>query len=219
MATQTTRLRKLAKQAGKRASSAVRDMEKKLEKRIRRATHRAQARKAGKALLEAGAAALAGAAVEGMAKRVRRRRRGLAGKALGFEVMLPLPPAAAVERVTDALRAEGFGILSRIDVAATLHEKLGVEFRPYMILGACNPALAYRALTARAETGLLLPCNVTVEAHPEKGSLVRIADPETMLVAGPLGSDPELRRIAEEVGTRLSRAARVLAAHAGAVVL
>ena len=81
---------------------------------------------------------------------------------LAFEVQLHEPYFRAVEQVTAALKAEGFGVLTRIDVHTTLKEKLGQEFRPYTILGACNPQLAHRALSRRAEAGLLLPCNVTV---------------------------------------------------------
>jgi uncharacterized protein (DUF302 family) len=94
-----------------------------------------------------------------------------------FELQLDVPFDEALERVGAALREQGFGILTRIDVKSTLKEKLGVDFREYVILGACNPKLAHRALSARPEVGLLLPCNVTLE-KANGGVLVRIADPK-----------------------------------------
>lgn len=134
---------------------------------------------------------------------------------LGFEVRLAEPYGEALDVVTVALKTEGFGILTRIEVDATLKEKLGVAFRPYSILGACNPALAHRALSHRAEAGLLLPCNVTVEADGG-GALVRIGDPDTMLAVGGMHSDPDLRAVAEEARTRLTRVADALRARRGA---
>ena len=128
----------------------------------------------------------------------------------GFEVALEVAYEDAVENTTQALAAEGFGVLTRIDVKATMQEKLGEEFRPYVILGACNPPLAHRALSSKAEVGLMLPCNVTVEARAEGGSLVRIADPEMMMSAGDLGGDAELAAVATEARTRLRRVADAL---------
>lgn len=130
---------------------------------------------------------------------------------LGFEIRLSESYDRAVERVTAALKAEGFGILTRIDVHTTLKEKIGVEFRPYTILGACNPPLAHRALTHRAEVGLLLPCNVTVEAAPAgAGSIVRIGDPDVMLAVGGLDAEPPLRAVATEARERLQRTVAAL---------
>lgn len=130
---------------------------------------------------------------------------------LAFEVRLAEPCDRAVDRVTGALKAEGFGVLTRIDVHTTLREKIGAEFRPYVILGACNPPLAHRALTHRAEVGLLLPCNVTVEDAPEgPGSIVRIGDPATLLAAGGFGNEPPLREVATEARARLERVAHAL---------
>jgi uncharacterized protein (DUF302 family) len=126
--------------------------------------------------------------------------------ALSFEVELAQPYDRAIETVTAALKAEGFGVLTRIDAHSTLKEKLGVDFRQYSILGACNPTLAHRALDHRADAGLLLPCNVTVESAG-KGSVVRIADPDTMLSIGGMDQDPTLRSVANEARVRLSRVA------------
>ena len=130
--------------------------------------------------------------------------------ALSFEVELAQPYDRAIETVTAALKAEGFGVLTRIDVHTTLKEKIGAEFRQYAILGACNPTLANRALSHRAEAGLMLPCNVTVEAAGE-GALVPIADPDVMLSIGGMDQDPTLRAVATEARARLSRAADALA--------
>ncbi len=129
---------------------------------------------------------------------------------LCFSVTLSAPYEEALDRLTEALKAEGFGILTRIDVQDTFRQKLGADFRKYLILGACNPQLAHRALTARAEAGLLLPCTVTVEETADGGARVRIADPDTMLNVGDLASDPELARVAAEARARLERVAEAL---------
>jgi uncharacterized protein (DUF302 family) len=131
--------------------------------------------------------------------------------AIAFEVRLPDTYERALEKVAAALKAEGFGILTRIDVHATLKEKLGAEFRPYAILGACNPPLAHRALSHRPEVGLLLPCNVTVEADPGgPGSIARIADPRMMLATGDFAGDPVLAEVAADARARLQRVAAAL---------
>ena len=129
---------------------------------------------------------------------------------MSFEVAVDAPHERTIDRVTEALKAEGFGILTRIDVRATLREKLGVEFRPYVILGVCNPPLAHRALVRSAEAGLLLPCNVTVEAAPDGRSIVRIGNPTVLLAVGGLDRDPTLLEVAREAGKRLHRAADAL---------
>jgi uncharacterized protein (DUF302 family) len=129
---------------------------------------------------------------------------------LAFEVHMSSSYDEALEQVATALKAEGFGILTRIDVRTTLKEKLGQEFRPFSILGACNPPLAHRALAHNALTGLLLPCNVTVEADPAGGTLVRVGDPETLLSTGGLGSDPVLKGVAAEARTKLQRVVKSL---------
>lgn len=133
---------------------------------------------------------------------------GATERSLGFGLELPLSYQQAVERVTTALKEQGFGVLTTIDVKATLQEKLGEEFRPYTILGACNPPLAYRALSADLEIGLMLPCNVVVyEVEPGR-SRVEFLDPETAL--GIVGSDT-LQPIAREAKARLERVAETLA--------
>jgi uncharacterized protein (DUF302 family) len=107
----------------------------------------------------------------------------------------------AVDRVTEQLKGEGFGILTTIDVRATLKEKLDVDFKPYVILGACNPQLAHQALTMDDTIGLLLPCNVVV-AETETGAEVAIARPEAMLsIAG----DQDMGTFAQEAESRLRR--------------
>lgn len=129
---------------------------------------------------------------------------------IGFEVRLDLPYAEAVEKVIAALKAEGFGVLTRIDVRATLKEKLGEEFRAYVILGACNPPLAHRALSQDPVVGLMLPCNVTVEEEPGGGSIARIANPEMMLTVGSLQDNPTLLEVAQQAKSRLERVAAAL---------
>jgi uncharacterized protein (DUF302 family) len=122
----------------------------------------------------------------------------------GIGTTIPLEFEAAVARTKDALAPEGFGILAEIDVAATLKKKLGVDFRPYVILGACNPPLAYRALTAERDIGLLLPCNVVVYADDVPGhSVVSAMDPvEALRLTGNEAIEP----VAVEVRERLVRA-------------
>jgi uncharacterized protein (DUF302 family) len=114
---------------------------------------------------------------------------------------LDVPYEQAVERVTAALKEEGFGVLTEIDVKATLKKKLDAEFRKYVILGACNPPLAHQALSTELEIGLLLPCNVIVYEE-SGGSVVSIVDPISMLgvVEG-----PELEPVASEARARLER--------------
>lgn len=125
----------------------------------------------------------------------------------GFGTTLDLPFAEAVERTREALKAEGFGVLSTIDVQQTMKEKLDVEFESYVILGACNPQLAYRALQAEHDLGLLLPCNVIVHDH-QGGSAVSIVDPAQML--GAVGQNAELQEVAQEAGQRLRRVVTAL---------
>jgi len=126
----------------------------------------------------------------------------------GFGVTLDLPFDEAVARTRAALKDEGFGVLSEIDVRATMKEKLGIDYEPYLILGACNPQLAHRALQAEHELGLLLPCNVIVHEHEGK-SAVAIVDPAMMLG---VVDNPALRRVADEAKARLERVAAALGA-------
>jgi uncharacterized protein (DUF302 family) len=175
--------------------------------------------RAGEAALLAGAAAVAGAGADEALRALRRRLEAPAvERDLGFEVKLTEDHAQAIMRVTDALKEEGFGILTRIDVHVTLKEKIGVDFRPYTILGACNPPLAHRALSASPEVGLLLPCNVTVEHESDGGSLVRITDPSVMMQFGHLRDNSALREIAEEAEERLTRVRHALGLQPARVV-
>jgi len=130
---------------------------------------------------------------------------------LGFEVKLPFTYAESLEKVTAALKTEGFGVLTQIDVQSTLKQKLGQDFRPYAILGACNPPLAHRALSQDGTVGLMLPCNVTVEATPDGGSLVRIADPAMLFQVGDFKENAALGEVASEARARLERVAKQLA--------
>ena len=113
----------------------------------------------------------------------------------------------AVERVTAALKEEGFGILTTIDVKETFKKKLGVDFRRYVILGACNPVLAHKALTAEPTLGLLLPCNVVVQELAEGGFTVASQDPKAMFK---VVDNPGLTEVAEEADLRLRRVMKSL---------
>ena len=126
---------------------------------------------------------------------------------LGATVHLTADFSTALDRVVAALKTEGFGVLTEIDVQDTLKKKLNVDFRRYRILGACNPTLAHRALEAAPEVGLLLPCNVVVSAVDDQHTDVSIVDPLAML--GFVGH-PALKPIAEEAGARLNRVATAL---------
>ena len=127
----------------------------------------------------------------------------------GIGTTVPLAYERAVERTKEALAAEGFGILSEINVAATLKKKLDVDFRPYVILGACNPPLAHRALTAERDIGLLLPCNVIVYADDAPGhSVVAAMDPVEALS---LTGNEAIAPVADEVRQRLVRALEAIA--------
>jgi uncharacterized protein (DUF302 family) len=124
----------------------------------------------------------------------------------GTSVTLDLPFADAVGRVRAALAEQGFGVLTEIDVTATLLARLGEQMEDYIILGACNPPAARQALGIDRSIGLLLPCNVVVRATAD-GALVEALDPQVMVT---LTGQPELKPVADEVGRRLARALAAL---------
>jgi uncharacterized protein (DUF302 family) len=126
---------------------------------------------------------------------------------LGFKVQLEGDFDEVEARVRQALMEEGFGILTEINVRDTLKKKLDVDVRPYKILGACNPPLAHRALTAVPDAGLLLPCNVTLSQ--EEGNMIEVSiiDPMIMLSVGNL---PQLKSVADDAGEKLQRVVEAL---------
>ena len=121
---------------------------------------------------------------------------------IGIRATLKISFEEAIQTTVDALKIEGFGVLTQIDVKTTLKDKINVDFRRYVILGACNPTLAHRALSANPDVGLLLPCNITVQ-EVEGGVVVTAVDPIQML--GVLQEEPAVKAVAVEAKTRLER--------------
>lgn len=129
---------------------------------------------------------------------------------IAFQVVLKNDYDTSLEIVTNALKAEGFGVLTKIDVKATLKEKIGADFRQYAILGACNPPLAHKALETEPLVGLMLPCNVTVEAT-EEGTLVNLVNPKAMLLTNPLLAEKqEVINVANDAYERFQRVHQAL---------
>lgn len=126
---------------------------------------------------------------------------------VAFEVVTELPFDEAVRRCREELAAEGFGVLTEIDIQSKLKEKLGVDVEPYLILGACHPPSAHRALQAVAEVGVLLPCNVTISIE-DGHTVVRAMNPDAAMQ---VLQDPEVQAVADEVGAALRRALECVA--------
>lgn len=126
---------------------------------------------------------------------------------IGTHLYLTTDFDTAVARVTAALKVEGFGVLTEIDVKSTMKNRLDVDLRPYKILGACNPPIALRALQTTPDVGMLLPCNVTVAEQEDGRILVALVNPRAML--GVLDV-PEMKAIAEDAAQRLDRVAEAL---------
>lgn len=129
---------------------------------------------------------------------------------LGIQVHLDTPYEDAIEQVTAALKTQGFGVLTSIDIKTTLKNRLDVDFRKYAILGACNPPLAHRALSNELAVGLLLPCNVIVYEDAEQGgTVVSLGDPIAMI--GLIDDNPVLAEVAQDARNRLEKVANALA--------
>ena len=122
---------------------------------------------------------------------------------LGYEVTIKQPFEQAIETTIAALKTQGFGILTRVDVKSTFKEKLNTDFRPYVILGACNPPLAHKSLSLDPWVGLLLPCNVTVETASEGGSTVRLANPAMMVELSAEKDNPEMQAVARQATQKM----------------
>lgn len=134
------------------------------------------------------------------------------GNEVGYEVILEKPYSEALEFLEEALKTEGFGILTRLDVQDLLKEKLDVDFRQFAILGACNPSIAYKAISADPRVALMMPCKITVEADPGGGSIIRFANPAMMVgFAGEAGK-PVVEQASSEADNRIKKVIDVLEA-------
>ena len=135
---------------------------------------------------------------------MRPRRTDVRETAYGLQISTSLPFDTALEQTTAALKAQGFGIITTIDMTATLKAKLGKDIRRYTILGACNPVLADRALEAELEVGLLLPCNVVV--YEDDGGRTVVSAMAPVAALGVVGGNPALAEVAKEADAKLRRA-------------
>ncbi len=129
---------------------------------------------------------------------------------LGFEVYVNQPFEQAIETTIAALKTQDFGILTRVDVQNTFKEKLNADFRPYVILGACNPPLAHKSLSLDPWIGLLLPCNVTVESVPAGGSTVRLTNPEMMVELSAEKDNPELQAVVSQATQKIQAVIEII---------
>ena len=130
---------------------------------------------------------------------------------ISFQIKISLSYEEAIEKVTSALKEEGFGVLTSINVKDTLKEKIDIDFRQYTILGACNPPLAHQALSTNPLVGLMLPCNVTVEETDDGGSLVNFVNPKAMLLSFPdFAKDESLVDVAHQAYEKFERVAGTL---------
>ena len=129
---------------------------------------------------------------------------------MSYDAELAMNFDQAIDRVTAALKAEGFGVISRIDMHTTLKEKIDKEIPPHTILGACNPGLAHKAVSTMPEASLMLPCNVTVQQEGEV-IVIRIVSPEAMMAAAGLSDNPVIKEVGDEANSRLKRVAESLA--------
>jgi uncharacterized protein (DUF302 family) len=129
---------------------------------------------------------------------------------MSYDAELAMNFDQAIDRVTAALKAEGFGVISRIDMHTTLKEKIDKEIPPHTILGACNPGLAHKAVSTMPEASLMLPCNVTVQQEGDV-IVIRIVSPEAMMAAAGLSDNPVIKEVGDEANTRLKRVAESLA--------
>lgn len=131
--------------------------------------------------------------------------------AYAHRVELDVPYEKAIERAKTALQEQGFGVLTEIDIKAALKEKIGVDVDRYVILGACNPPLAHRALQSEQEIGILLPCNVVVYETKSGGSVVAAMAPKAAMSV--VGANPELEKVADEAEERIRKAMKTLEGH------